>query len=120
MKIIQNDGGGEFINIILHNYFTTYGIIHRLSCPRTPEQNGLAEHQHRHVVDTGLTLMENTSIPTKYWTAAFKTIVFLINRLSSSTIKHKSPYELVFGSSPSHDFLRTGLWMLLLSFNFTF
>ena len=32
--------------------------------------------------------------------------MFLINRLPSSTIKHKSPHGLVFGSSPNLDLLR--------------
>jgi histone deacetylase 1/2 len=106
VKIVQSDGGGEFMNMVLQNHFAAHGIIHRLSCPRTPEQNGLAERRHRHVVDTGLTLMAHASIPTKYYTTAFRTVVFLINRLPSSAIKHKSPHELVFGSSPSLDFLR--------------
>jgi len=106
VKIVQSDGGGEFINTILQNHFAAHGIIHRLSCPGTPEQNGLAEQQHRHVVDTGRTLMAHASVPTKYWSAAFRTAVFLINHLPSSAVKHKSPHKLVFGSSPNLDFLR--------------
>jgi histone deacetylase 1/2 len=43
MKIVQSDSGGEFINTVLQNHFAAHGIIHRLSCPGTPEQNGLAE-----------------------------------------------------------------------------
>jgi len=106
VKIVQSDGSGEFINTVLQNHFAAHGIIHRLSCPGTPEQNGLAERRHRHVVDTGRTLMAHASVPIKYWSAAFRTAVFLINRLPSSAIKYKSPHELVFGSSPSLDFLR--------------
>jgi hypothetical protein len=106
VKIVQSDGGGEFINTVLQNHFAAYGIIHRLSYPGTPEQNSFAERRHRHVVDTGLTLMAYTSIPTKYWTTTFRTVVFLINRLSSSAVKHKSSHGLIFGFSPSLDFLR--------------
>lgn len=43
VKIIQSDGGGEFVNNSKKNYFVSKGIIHRLSCPNTPEQNGFAE-----------------------------------------------------------------------------
>ena len=106
VKIIQSDGGGEFVNIVLQNYFAAHDIIHQHSCPETPEQNGLAERCHRHVVDTRLTLLAHASVPTKYWTTTFRTVVFLINQLPSSVLKHKSPHEIVFASSPSLDFLR--------------
>ena len=58
---LQTDGGGEYqkLKSILENY----GIEHRISCPHTQEQNGLAERRHRHIVETRLTLMATTSIP---------------------------------------------------------
>jgi len=48
VKIFQSDGDSEFVNQSLQNLFKTNGIIHRISCPGTPEQNGLAERRHRH------------------------------------------------------------------------
>lgn len=36
VKIIQSDGGGEFVNQSLQDCFASNGIIHRLSCPGTP------------------------------------------------------------------------------------
>jgi hypothetical protein len=62
VKIIQSDGGGEFINQGLQDCFVSHGIIRRLSCPSTPEPNGLAERRHWHIMDTGLTLMAHASI----------------------------------------------------------
>jgi histone deacetylase 1/2 len=106
VKIIQSDGGGEFVNTVLQTHFAANGIIHRLSCPGTPEQNGLAKRRHRHIVETSLTLLAHASVPVKYWTAAFNTAVFLINHLPSSVLDHMSPHELAFGSSPKYDFLR--------------
>ena len=47
VKIVQSDGGGEFINTVLQNHFAAHGIIHRLSCIGTSKQNGLAERRHR-------------------------------------------------------------------------
>lgn len=43
VKCIQSDGGGEFVNHTLKNYFASRGIFQKFSCPGTPEQNGLAE-----------------------------------------------------------------------------
>lgn len=55
LKSVQTDWGGEFRN--LSNFFSLLGIIHRRSCLHTSEQNGFAERRHRHVVETGLTLL---------------------------------------------------------------
>ena len=47
IKSIQSDGGGEFVNKIFSMFLTDHGIVHRLSCPYTAEQNGLVERKHR-------------------------------------------------------------------------
>lgn len=68
---IKSDGGGEFVNTVLQNCFAAHDIFHQCSCPRTLEQNGLVERRHRHVVDTGLTLLAHAFVPLKYLTTAF-------------------------------------------------
>uniref|UniRef100_A0A2N9HZL1 Integrase catalytic domain-containing protein n=1 Tax=Fagus sylvatica TaxID=28930 RepID=A0A2N9HZL1_FAGSY len=52
----------------------------------TPEQNGVAERKHRHIVETGLTMLFHARLPKNLWLEAFLTAVYLINRLPSSTI----------------------------------
>lgn len=102
VKIVQSDEGGEFVNTSLKHYFASNGILDRLSCPKTKEQNGLAEHCHRHIVEIGLTLMAHASIPSKFWTVAFTTLVFLINRLPTPILHGKSSYELIFKPPPCY------------------
>ena len=41
------DGGGEFISHKFLNHLELHGIQQHLSCPHTPQQNGLAERKHR-------------------------------------------------------------------------
>ncbi|KAL4348763.1 hypothetical protein GQ457_17G006120 [Hibiscus cannabinus] len=79
MKMLQTDGGGEFK--ALDVYLRTQGIVHRLSCPHTSEQNGLVERKHRQVVEVGLTLLAQASMSLKYWKDAFSSAIFLINRI---------------------------------------
>ncbi|CAA7049102.1 unnamed protein product [Microthlaspi erraticum] len=50
-----SDNGGEFI--ALREFLASKGISHLTSPPHTPEHNGLAERRHRHIVETGLTLL---------------------------------------------------------------
>lgn len=89
--MLQCDGGGEFkaLSKMLHEY----GIQLRESCPYTSAQNGRAERKHRHVVESGLTLLAQAKMPLHYWWEAFSTAVFLINRLPTQVLGNKSPYQ---------------------------
>nr|CAN83877.1 hypothetical protein VITISV_014760 [Vitis vinifera] len=70
-------------------------------------QNGIAERKHRHVIETGLTLMFHARVPLSLWVEAFSTVVFLINRLPSLSLAGKTPYELLFGKQPDYSMPRT-------------
>ncbi|KAK1420567.1 hypothetical protein QVD17_22267 [Tagetes erecta] len=104
LKTVQTDWGGEFRN--LSKFFASLGITHRLSCPHTSEQNGFVERRHRHVVETGLTLLAHSHVPQQFWHFAFDTAVYLINRMPSRTNSNVSPFELVFQRPPDFNFLR--------------
>ena len=96
--------GGEYQS------FTTLlqssGIIHKVSCPHTHEQNGVAERKHRHIVESGLTLLAHASLPLKYWDEAFRTSVFLINRMPTPRLNLLSPLEVLFHTTPDYSSLR--------------
>ena len=101
---LYSDNGGEFI--ALRNFLSVHGITHLTSPPHTPEHNGVAERKHRHVVETGLALLHQASMPTSYWTYAFATAVYLINRLPSPVIGNVSPYLKLFQTPPNYNKLR--------------
>jgi len=82
IKFIQTDWGGEYRK--LNTYFKTIGIHHCLICPHTHEQNGTIERRHRHIVETGLTLLGQCKASLKFWSYAFDTAVYLINRMPSA------------------------------------
>jgi len=51
ISIFQCDGGGEFTSKIFLNHLQEHGIQQYISCPYTPQQNGLAERKHRHITE---------------------------------------------------------------------
>jgi hypothetical protein len=106
IKIFQSDGGGEFTSNAFMNHLAYNGITQQLSCPHTPEQNGLAERKHRHIVETGLTLLFHANVPLKLWVDAFLIAVYLINRLPLSSIGKETPYSKLFGKNPDYSGLR--------------
>ncbi|KAD0286868.1 hypothetical protein E3N88_44505 [Mikania micrantha] len=107
IKVFQSDGGTEFINNHVRKIFQDNGTFHRLSCPYTPQQNGRVERKHRHIVETGLAMMFNATLPSSYWVEAFSSAVYIINRLPSKILDSKSPFELMFGHVPNYNHFRT-------------
>ena len=87
-------------------FLNSKGIKHQLSCPYTPEQNGLAERKHRHLIETTITLLQNAILPSGFWSYAVQTACFLINRMPSAVLNFKSPFEVIFQTIPSVTHLR--------------
>jgi hypothetical protein len=100
LRIFQSDGGGEYLNHFFKQYLLTKGIVHHISCPYTPEQNGLAERKHRHILETAITLLQTAHLPSKFWFHACATSIYLINRLPCPILQLKYSYQLLYGSLP--------------------
>lgn len=71
--------------------------------PHTPEHNGYAQRRHKHVVETGITLLHNASLPLFVWPYAFQTASYLINQLSTLILSYKSPFECIFHIKPNYN-----------------
>jgi len=101
---MQSDRGGEYQK--LNSYFQQVGITHHVSCPHAHQQNGSAERKHRHIVEVGLSLLAQASIPLKFWDEAFLTDTYLINRTPTRVLDFSSPFTQLFKEKPNYSFLR--------------
>ncbi|TQE01264.1 hypothetical protein C1H46_013171 [Malus baccata] len=106
VKVFQSDGGGEYSSHKFKQYLLQKGILHQKSCPYTPQQNGLAERKHRHILETAITLLQTASLPHKLWFHACAISVYLINRMACQTLQMSSPFQCLFGTSPSISHLK--------------
>lgn len=77
-------------------FLANRGIKHMVSCSYTPQQNGLAERKHRHVMETVITLMAKANLAPKFWYHACAHATLLINRMPCKVLKMKSPYQCFF------------------------
>jgi transposase InsO family protein len=102
---VQSDWGGEYES--LNSFFRQLGISHHVSCPHTHQQNGSAERKHRHIVEVGLSLLAQASMPLKYWDQAFLAATYLINRLPSRVINNSTPLERLLNQETDYSSLRT-------------
>jgi len=106
IKIFQYDGGGEFIKTYFIKHLEDCGIVRHISCHNTPEQNGVSERKHSHIVETVLILLLHTNLPLFLWIEAFLTAVFLINRLPSTVLKMVSPFVKLYGEQSNYNSLK--------------
>jgi hypothetical protein len=107
IKILRTDCGGEFLSTPFNQFCSSKGIIHQLSCPHTPQQNGVAERKHRHLVQCALALLSQSKLPMSYWSYAISTAAHLINKLPTPTLSNQSPWEALYKVSPDLKHLRT-------------
>lgn len=92
----------QFVNKCVNEFMVKHGIVHRISCPYTPQKNGRAEPKHRHISETSISMLFHAFAPASLWFDAFATAVYVINRLPSSVLDNKSPYELLFHYAPNY------------------
>jgi Reverse transcriptase (RNA-dependent DNA polymerase)/gag-polypeptide of LTR copia-type/GAG-pre-integrase domain len=101
IKILRSDGGTEYKPIA--RLFPS--IVHQTTCPYIPQQNGVSERKHRHIIELALANMIHASIPERFWDDVFASVVYLINRLPPSC-DTSSPFLKLFKKSPDYLFLR--------------
>ena len=56
----------------------------------------LQEHKHRHIVEVGLALLAQASMPLKFWDEAFVTATYLINRTPTRLLQNSTPLERLY------------------------
>jgi transposase InsO family protein len=66
IKIFHSDSGGEFTIGDFTYFLNQYGTKRWVSCPHTPQQNGVMENKHRHVVEIRLSMLSYASLSTKF------------------------------------------------------
>lgn len=105
MKTFFSDGGMEFDNDGVKQFFLQHGIKHQMSAPYNPQQNGRAERENRTLVDHARCMLYAKGLPKELWAEAINTTAYILNRVPASG-EDKTPYEKWFGKKPSIRHLR--------------
>ncbi|KAF8389672.1 hypothetical protein HHK36_024191 [Tetracentron sinense] len=105
IKHLYTDNGGEYLK--LRPFLAKHGITSLTTPPHTPQHNGVSERRHRHLVETGLTLLHHSKLPLSYWSFAFETTCYLINRMPTPLLHGKTPFESLTLRPPNYLKLRT-------------
>lgn len=94
-------------SLSLYNiFFHENGVIHQRSCVYTPQQNGVVECKHRHLLKVSHALRLNVNLPLKFWGDCTLTVAYLINQLPTPILGGKTPHETLLKTKPAYSHLR--------------
>ncbi|XP_062100793.1 uncharacterized protein LOC133806717 [Humulus lupulus] len=93
IKCFRCDLGGEYTSNRFSEFLALDGTLHQTSCTDTPEQNGVAERKHRHIVETAGSLLLSAYVPSEFWGEAILTAVHSINRIPSFVTSGQKGYR---------------------------
>lgn len=96
IKVIRSDNGTEFVNKKMTKFLSSMGVLHQKSCVYTPQQNDIVERKHKHLLQGSRALMFQSGLPIKFLGDSILTVTFIINRLPSTILNWKFPYELLY------------------------
>src|SRR4051794_35285980 len=88
-KIIRSDNGTEFVNHLIKKFCEKNGIIHQLTVPYSPEQNGIAERALATYFDMVRCMLHAAKMDLRYWGEAFLYAVHIRNLSPASSLRHK-------------------------------
>nr|GEV45611.1 integrase, catalytic core [Tanacetum cinerariifolium] len=106
IKRIRCDNGREFISNSMNEFYKERGIVLETTCPHTPQQNGVVERKHRHLLEIARALQFEASLPTTFWRECILMATYIVNRLPSKRINDKTSYEVLFEQKPEYDHMR--------------
>ena len=107
VKVIRSDNALELgRSHEALKFFAETGIRHETSCIHTPQQNGVVERKHKHLLEVSRALMFQSSMPIRFWGECVLTATHLINRMPTKVLKGQTPFEVLFGQPPAYEHLR--------------
>lgn len=105
VKIIRSDNAFELgTGNIQSDFLSSQGIIHQTNCVYTPQQNGIVEKKHKHLLETSKALLYQSHLPVSFGEIVYAT--YLINRYPSRVLHLKTPYEVLFKVKPDYSNIR--------------
>nr|GEX06381.1 retrovirus-related Pol polyprotein from transposon TNT 1-94 [Tanacetum cinerariifolium] len=93
---IRTDHSMEFDNEVQFGEFCNInGITHNFLAPHTPELNGAVERKNRTLQEMSRTMLNEQSLPQKFWCNVVDTTTYIFKRILIRAILGKTPYELL-------------------------
>ena len=99
VKTLRSDNGGEYTSTAFKQFLAKEGIRHETSALHTPQQNGVTERENRTIMESARSILHSRSIELELWAEAVNCAIYILNRVTNSTIS-TTPYEEWYGRKP--------------------
>ena len=106
VKTFRTDNGGEYCSKEFESFLKDEGIVHQITVPYNPAQNGVSERKNRTLVESARSMMSHEKIPVEFWAEAMSTVVYLRNRSPTTSLEGMTSYECLFGQKQDVSNLR--------------
>ena len=106
LNVLCTDNGGEFTSSKFEAYLKSEGVCYELTIPKIPEQNGVAEHMNRTLLEATTSMLSNVNLSPKLWAEALLTAAYLRKRSPTKVVRRMTPQEAWTGAKPQVDHLR--------------
>ncbi|CAI7799914.1 unnamed protein product [Closterium sp. NIES-54] len=115
--MLCSDRGGEFLGKEFTDFVDGKGIVHNLTRPYTPQQNGMAEREMRTAVESVRTMLLHMGVQHHWWHLALRQAVWVRKCLERSTTPPgTTSYQLLTGKKPDLTLARE--WGCMVQFMF--
>src|SRR5277367_3733408 len=104
IKRLRTDGGGEYEKW-MGIHLKGSGIIHEMTAPYSPDQNGVAERANRMIMERVKAIIAESKLDKRLWMDLAETVVYLKNRSPTIAVA-TTPYELWHGIRPNLSHLK--------------
>ncbi|GJT27804.1 transposable element [Tanacetum coccineum] len=91
------NNGGEYKNDLFTKFCEDEGIVRYFTVRHTPQQNGVAECMNRTLLEKVRCMLSNAGLGKEFWAEAVTYACHLVNRLPSTAINRKTPFEKWYG-----------------------
>ncbi|CAI7908779.1 unnamed protein product, partial [Closterium sp. NIES-54] len=113
--MLCSDRGGEFLGKEFTDFGDGKGIVHGLTCPYTPQQNGMVEREMRTAVESVRTMLLHMDVQHHWWHLALRQAVRVLNCLErSKTSSGTTSYQLLTAKKP--DLTLARVWGCMVQF----
>ena len=107
IKSIRSDNAPDLCEGHMKDFLLTKGITHYKACSATPQQNGVVERKHKHLLETARALSFQSNLPKQFWGECVLTAAYLINRMPLQSLGLISPQEKLLQTKPNLSHLRS-------------
>ena len=90
----------------MRDFFSQQGITYQHSWTYTPQQDGVVERKHRHILESARALHFTSHLPLHFWVECVSTVVHILNRLPMPLLSRQTPFKCLYGKLPSYSHIR--------------